>query len=73
MHISECEKAAQDMECENPKFTIVGPGGEKEAEWLDPLMGIFKFDGAEGFNMSRDLYGLPVTCVNLRCEVPNAS
>jgi len=68
MHISECQVAAQDMGCDRPKFTFVGPGGEIKAEWLDPWLGLIRLDGEDGFCMARDFFGMPITCKNLRCE-----
>lgn len=47
MDIYRMQKEAEDRMTDNRPmlFTIVGPLGEKNAEWLDPYFGMFTIDG----------------------------
>lgn len=63
MDIYRAQRIAEDSAVADTnydkKFKLVGPGGEKSCEWLDPFMGLFTIEGEPGFMMVRDV---PESC-----------
>lgn len=65
MDIYRAGKIAQDRMLEasggdwDKKFTIIGPGGSLNCEWLDPYFGMFTIAGHDGFLMSKQI---PTSC-----------
>lgn len=62
MDIFACERQAQrDGAFDKATFTLNGPTGSLKCAWLDAYFGFFTVEGQEGFMMSSDCEGLPLT------------
>lgn len=58
MDIYLAQKVAEDRALDpnwNKDFTLVGPRGAIECEWLDPYFGLFQMKGHDGFVMVKDI------------------
>ncbi len=72
MDIYRAEKIAQDRMAESrgdwdKKFTLIGPRGILNCEWLDPYFGFFTIEGHEGFLRTKDIPA------NVECVMPEES
>ena len=62
--ILQCQKLAKGMN--SSTFTLCGPKGELECEWLDPDFGFFEIIGKEGFLRVEDFqFAEDIFCKNL--------
>ena len=73
MSLVECKNRAQDEGYNTATFDLCGILGRKKCKWLDAYMGLFQFEGNDGFVMTNDVKHMNVWCENFSANGPESA